>query len=133
MEVTTSFSTDLGDIEGDPVLLEQVLFNLLDNARKYAGPSGTVKVFARSDADWTELSLTDDGDGIPAADLERIFQKFYRRGGSDGRGPGTGLGLAIVRGFVFAMGGTIRAESPAFRKRGTRFIMRLRSAPRVPS
>jgi two-component system sensor histidine kinase KdpD len=129
MEVTTSFSTDLRDIEGDAVLLEQVLFNLLDNARKYAGSGGAVKVFARSDADWTEVSLTDDGDGIPAADLEVIFQKFYRGGGADGRGPGTGLGLAIARGFVSAMGGTIRAESPAFRKRGTRFIVKLRSAP----
>jgi two-component system sensor histidine kinase KdpD len=65
------------------------------------------------------------GRGIPAADIEKIFEKFYRRSGkADGRAPGTGLGLAIARGFVEAMGGTIKAESPAVKKRGTRFVLR---------
>ena len=128
MNVKTSFAADLGDIEGDAVLLEQVLFNLLDNARKYAASSRAVTVFARPEGEWTELSVTDNGKGIPTTDLEHIFEKFYRRGGSDGRGPGTGLGLAIARGFVSAMGGTIHAESPAFRKRGTRFTIRLKPA-----
>ena len=65
------------------------------------------------------------GRGIPVEDLEVIFQKFHRRAKGDGRPAGTGLGLSIARGFVAAMGGTIKAESPAMRKRGTRFVIRL--------
>ena len=78
--------------------------------------------------------MTDLGKGIPAKDLERIFEKFFRRGKADGRSPGTGLGLAIAKGFVEAMGGTITAESPAQRRRGTRITLHLpadRSAPRL--
>ena len=71
------------------------------------------------------ISVTDQGKGIPARDIDRIFEKFYRRVKGDGRAAGTGLGLSICRGFVEAMGGTIKAESPAIRKRGTRFIIRL--------
>ena len=71
------------------------------------------------------LSVTDQGKGIPPDDLERIFDKFYRRGKVDGRKAGTGLGLSISRGFVEAMGGTINAENPALRKRGTRIVIRL--------
>ncbi len=70
------------------------------------------------------ISVTDLGKGIPAKDLENIFEKFFRRGKPDGRTPGTGLGLAIARGFVEAMGGTIRAESPAVKRRGTRITLR---------
>ena len=69
-------------------------------------------------------AVTDLGKGIPPEDLDRIFEKFYRRGKPDGRAPGTGLGLSIARGFVEAMGGRIHAESPALKKRGTRIVMR---------
>lgn len=71
------------------------------------------------------ISVTDQGRGIPEEDLELIFEKFHRRAKGDGRPAGTGLGLSIARGFVTAMGGTIKAESPAVRKRGTRFVIRL--------
>ena len=60
---------------------------------------------------------------MPEADLEKIFEKFYRRARGDGRPAGTGLGLSIARGLVTAMGGTIRATSPAARKRGTRLTI----------
>ena len=70
------------------------------------------------------ISVSDHGKGIPPEDLDRIFEKFYRRGKPDGRSPGTGLGLSIARGFVEAMGGRIHAESPALKKRGTRIVMR---------
>jgi two-component system sensor histidine kinase KdpD len=106
-------------------LLGQVLFNLLDNAAKYGGDSGPISVFARRDGETVVVAVTDQGKGIPEADLERIFEKFVRRTKGDGRAAGTGLGLSIARGFVEAMGGTIRAESPAVRKRGTRFTVRL--------
>jgi two-component system sensor histidine kinase KdpD len=126
--VSMSFAPHLPAAQGDAVLLEQVLFNLLDNARKYAGSDQPVAVFARADDGMVSLAVTDQGKGIAAADLERIFDKFYRRGSGDGRAAGTGLGLSIARGFVNAMGGSIGAESPAARKRGTRFVIRLPAA-----
>jgi two-component system sensor histidine kinase KdpD len=123
--VDLSFSTDLPSARGDPVLLEQALFNILDNARKYGGPDKPVAIFVRADDGDVTISITDHGKGIPADDLERIFDKFYRRSKRDGRAPGTGLGLSIARGFVVGMGGSIQAESPAARRRGTRFLIRL--------
>ena len=103
------------------------MFNLLDNAHKYAD-EGEVVVHARNEANNVIISVTDEGPGIKPADLDRIFEKFYRGGGTDRRRPGTGLGLSICRGLVLAMGGTIQAESPAARRRGTRMIVRLPAA-----
>lgn len=123
--VEVSVATDVRPALGDATLLEQVLFNLLDNAHKYAGDAGPVAVFARSGEGQASISVTDQGKGIPPEELETIFDKFYRRAKGDGRAAGTGLGLSIARGFVQAMGGTLKAESPATRKRGTRFIIRL--------
>ncbi len=60
--------------------------------------------------------MLDEGDGIPAADLERVFDKFYRVRGADRQRAGTGLGLAICRGFVEAMGGTITAANRTDRR-----------------
>ena len=122
--VDSSLADELAPALGDPAMIEQVLFNLLDNARKYAGP-GPVSIFARSGDGSATISVTDQGKGIPANELDVIFNKFYRRAKGDGRSAGTGLGLAIARGFITAMNGTITAESPAIRKRGTRFIIRL--------
>lgn len=121
--IETGIAADLPLIEGDSVLLGQVLFNLLDNAVKYGGDE-PINVYARRDGKDVLISVTDLGRGIPAEDLDRIFEKFYRRGKPDGRSPGTGLGLSIARGFVEAMGGRIHAESPALKKRGTRIVMR---------
>lgn len=122
--IDVSIAPSLPAVNGDAAMLGQVLFNLLDNAAKYAG-DGPITVYARRDDGDIAISVTDQGKGIPPKDLDRIFDKFYRRAKGDGRAPGTGLGLSIARGFVESMGGTIRAESPAVRKRGTRFIIRL--------
>ena len=128
--IDVSIAPDLPPVRGDSTLLGQVLFNLIDNAHKYggqdsAGQSTPTTIFARREGGDVLLSVTDQGRGIPPDDLERIFDKFYRRGKVDGRKAGTGLGLSISRGFVEAMGGTINAESPALRKRGTRIVIRL--------
>jgi two-component system sensor histidine kinase KdpD len=93
----------------DGVLLEQVIFNLLDNAAKYAPGNSEVCVKASSNGGVVRVEVTDEGDGIPPGDLERIFDKFYRVQAADRRRAGTGLGLAICRGFIEAMGGTITA------------------------
>ncbi len=122
-KIETSIAAGLPLIKGDSVLLGQVLFNLIDNAVKYGGRE-PISLYARADTNEVVISLTDLGRGIPAKELESVFQKFYRRGKVDGRSPGTGLGLAIAKGFVEAMGGTITAESPAVRKRGTRMTLR---------
>ncbi len=124
LRVDVSIADPMPRATGDAVLLEQVLFNLLDNARKYGGDAA-VTVYARGEADKVAIAVTDQGKGIPEGDLERIFEKFYRRAKGDGRQAGTGLGLAIARDLVTAMGGTIKAESPATRRRGTRFVIRL--------
>jgi two-component system sensor histidine kinase KdpD len=123
-EIATNLARDLPFIKGDANLLEQVLFNLLDNAQKYGGGAGAT-VHARRLGDDAQISVTDEGDGVKPADLERIFEKFYQGGRSDGRKAGTGLGLSIARGLIEAMGGAIRAESPAARRRGTRIVIQL--------
>jgi two-component system sensor histidine kinase KdpD len=125
--IETSIGDSLPLIRGDSVLLGQVLFNLIDNAVKYGG-SDPISIYAKAEADEVVISVTDLGKGIPAKDLESIFEKFFRRGKPDGRTPGTGLGLAIARGFVEAMGGTIVAESPAVKRRGTRVTLRFPAA-----
>ncbi|MGP7982643.1 ATP-binding protein [Rhodoblastus sp.] len=121
--IETSLAPDLPSIRGDAQLLEQVLFNLLDNAHKYGGGSKAV-VHARREGDQVAITVTDDGPGIKPADLTRVFEKFYRGGKSDGRKAGTGLGLSICKGLIEAMGGTIEAQSPAARRRGTRIVLR---------
>ena len=120
--VVTSLARDLPYVRCDANLLEQVLFNLLDNAQKYGG-GGRVIVHARPEGANVLVSVTDEGPGIKPADLERVFEKFYRGGKADGRRAGTGLGLSISRGLVEAMGGKIWAESPAVRRRGARIVI----------
>ncbi|MBV8090107.1 MAG: sensor histidine kinase KdpD [Alphaproteobacteria bacterium] len=95
----------------DAVLFEQVLFNLLDNAAKYSPAGSTINIRASRDGELVEIEVVDEGTGIPPADLERIFDKFYRVHAQDRRRAGTGLGLAICRGFVEALGGWIEARN----------------------
>jgi PAS domain S-box-containing protein len=91
--------------------LRQVLANLLENAVKFSPDGGTVTVAARRTGGTVEVSVVDQGIGIPAAEHERIFRKFHRaEGGGRDRG-GTGLGLFIARGLVVAMGGRIWVDS----------------------
>jgi two-component system sensor histidine kinase KdpD len=112
-KVELIFESGLPMVTLDPVLFEQVLFNLLDNAAKYT-PSGTrIVIRARRDGGLMRIAIEDEGPGIPAGDLEHIFDKFYRGQSGDSHRAGTGLGLAICRGFVEAMGGTIAAANRA--------------------
>jgi two-component system, OmpR family, sensor histidine kinase KdpD len=102
---------DLPMLELDPVLLEQALFNLLDNAGKYSHPQTTVRIQSWREDDAVKLQILDEGSGIPPEDLERIFDKFHRAQKEDQVRAGTGLGLAISRGFIEAMGGSIVAAN----------------------
>ena len=91
----------------DPVLFEQVLFNILDNAAKYASPGTTVLIQSWQDGADVKLQVVDEGSGIPPEEIDRIFDKFHRAEKQDQVRAGTGLGLAISRGFIEAMGGSI--------------------------
>jgi two-component system sensor histidine kinase KdpD len=115
-DVSLDLPTDLPMLRLDPVLFEQVLFNLLDNAGKYAPPGSKIELRAVRDGEQVRLEIADGGDGIPESDLERIFDKFYRVHAADRKRAGTGLGLAISRGFVEAMGGTICAANRSDRR-----------------
>jgi two-component system sensor histidine kinase KdpD len=105
--VELDMAADLPMVEVDAILFEQVLFNLLDNAAKYAQAGTIVRIRCTRDQDRLRLDILDEGTGIPADELELIFDKFHRAPKGDQVRAGTGLGLAISRGFVEAMGGTI--------------------------
>jgi two-component system sensor histidine kinase KdpD len=122
--VELEVAPDLPMLEVDAVLFEQVLFNLLDNAAKYAPLHTTVRIQVWRDTDAVYLRVLDEGDGIAAQDLDHIFDKFYRAQKADQVRAGTGLGLAISRGFVEAMHGTIVAANRSDRS-GAAFTVRL--------
>ncbi|MGB3878063.1 MAG: sensor histidine kinase KdpD [Shinella zoogloeoides] len=108
----------------DPVLFEQVLFNLIDNAAKYAPDGTSIEIDGRQDGNTIMLSIKDEGPGIPSGDIERVFDSFYRVRKADQVRAGTGLGLSICRGFVEAMGGTITAANRTDRS-GAVFTIRM--------
>jgi two-component system sensor histidine kinase KdpD len=101
---------DLPLVKMDMALMTQVLVNLLDNAMKYSPPESGIELAARIDGSLLTIEVSDRGPGVPAGDLQRIFDKFYRLPVPEGAG-GTGLGLAICKGIVDAHSGTIRAEN----------------------
>jgi len=109
--VELELAPDLPMLELDAVLFEQVLFNLLDNAAKYAPPGSRILMQSWRDVDNVCLRVLDEGSGISATDLDHVFDKFYRAQKTDHVRAGTGLGLAISRGFVEAMHGTIVAAN----------------------
>jgi two-component system phosphate regulon sensor histidine kinase PhoR len=103
---------DLPVVRGNEERLGQVLVNLLHNAVKFSPEGGTVTVHARrADAEHVELSVEDEGLGIPAAAQARIFERFYKVDRARARGGGTGLGLSIARHVVQGHGGRIWVES----------------------
>src|SRR6266853_631848 len=110
-KVSLELAADLPMLELDAVLFEQVLFNLLDNAAKYAPADTTISIRSAREKHAVLLQILDEGGGIPPAELESIFDKFYRAQKGDHVRPGTGLGLAISRGFVEAMHCTISAAN----------------------
>ena len=92
----------------DPVLMEQVLINLLENATKYTPEGSPIDITAREKDGHIEIDLADRGPGVSPSERERIFEKFYRA--DEREGGGVGLGLTICRGIVTAHGGRIWAE-----------------------
>jgi PAS domain S-box-containing protein len=114
-------------IEGDPVALERVVTNLLTNAVKFTPDGGRIGLTAHVDADdvgAVRLTVSDSGIGIPAADLDRVFARFYRTSTANERAiQGSGLGLSIVRAIVEGHGGRVEVESAP--DQGATFTVRL--------
>lgn len=121
-------------VEGSADRLGQVVRNLIDNALSFSPPEGTVAVALNGDRDTAELTVDDDGPGIPPEALERIFERFYTERSAESFGSHSGLGLAIARQIITAHNGTIRAENrhaEAGPPAGARLIITLpRVAPR---
>ncbi len=105
-------SADLPLVNGDSLCLQQVLQNLLDNAVRYSPTGGRIIVRAFVDGPEIVISISDSGIGIPKAEQERIFERFYRADAARSRADGgTGLGLSIAKHLVEAHGGRIQVQS----------------------
>jgi two-component system, OmpR family, sensor histidine kinase KdpD len=99
----------------DPILIDQAIFHVLENAGKYTSPDSAVSIIVAALDNGITIEIADEGPGFPVEDGERIFAKFYRAPATS-RIAGTGLGLAICRGFVEAHGGTITATNRSDRR-----------------
>lgn len=134
--LTLAGMPETAEVRIDALRIGQVLTNLLQNARKYTPRGAHVEIGARAvdDHRGLEFWVTDDGPGIPAADLPRIFERFYRvdKGRARDTG-GTGLGLSIVKHMVQLHGGAVSAESKMGEGTTIRFRLPARPAPAVPS
>ncbi|HEX3426301.1 MAG TPA: ATP-binding protein [Acidimicrobiales bacterium] len=109
LEAHVSFAENFPKVYADPDKVEQVLTNLVENACKYASRKGLAVLGAVGPGDEVSVTVSDEGEGIPEADLHKVFTKFYRR--AEGRPTGSGLGLWISRGLVEAHNGQLVAES----------------------
>lgn len=112
--ITLAFPKKMGNLSAhlDPQRLEQVLSNLIGNALRYVPEGGRVWVTASETAEGLQITISDNGTGIPAADLPFIFDRFWRKDKSRSRASGgTGLGLAISRQLIEAQGGRIEAQN----------------------
>jgi signal transduction histidine kinase len=135
--LSTALAADLGQVKMDPAQIQQILLNLVLNARDAMPDGGRITVSTRNGTDpvpigresesrvlhWVELTVADTGDGMDAETLDRAFEPFFT---TKNPGRGNGLGLATARRLVRQEGGTIRAESEP--GKGTRVSMRL---PRI--
>jgi two-component system sensor histidine kinase KdpD len=129
--VDVEMPADLPLVQMDAVLIERVLANLLENASKYTPPETRITITARTVDGMLEVSVSDDGPGLPKGKEEAVFEKFAR-GEKETATPGVGLGLAICRAIVEAHHGTIHAEGGG--RKGARFVftLALGTPPEMP-
>jgi two-component system, OmpR family, phosphate regulon sensor histidine kinase PhoR len=112
LKVDVDLAPELPEIAADEVRLEEVLYNLIDNAVKYTPSGGTIQLRAEKLPNEVAISINDSGVGIPKHDLPRIFERFYRADKARSRElGGTGLGLAIVKHIAQLHGGRVEAQS----------------------
>lgn len=113
---------DVANLNIDPILIEQVIVNILENAAKYSEADTRIIVSLEKKKNEVFLKISDQGQGIPPEDREKVFDMFYRVRAGDSKIAGTGLGLAICRGIVEAHGGKIWAED-GFMNKGTLIVI----------
>jgi two-component system sensor histidine kinase KdpD len=116
-------------VHADAALFELVLVNVLENAVLYSEDGARIQVAVVREANACRIVVADEGCGIPASDLRRVFERFYRVPRAARAPRGSGLGLAIAKGFVEALGGHIEAQVPGIGERGSRILITLPLAP----
>lgn len=121
--ITVDINPELHLFKLDKGMLEQVIYNLLNNACLYTPWNSRIYIGARCHADVLQLVIEDNGNGFPEKEIENVFNKFYRL--ENTKTGGTGLGLSIVKGFTEAMGGTVHLEN--VHPKGARFTINLRA------
>jgi PAS domain S-box-containing protein len=123
--VTVSLADQPLTVDGDPVRLTQVFANLLNNAAKYTPPEGRIEISTKRDGDEAVVSIRDNGIGIRAEMLPRVFDLFFQTGRAKSREQGgMGIGLALARSLVEMHGGQVEARSDG-PGRGSEFVVRL--------
>ncbi|HEV2748280.1 MAG TPA: ATP-binding protein [Allosphingosinicella sp.] len=110
-EIKKSYAAPEAVVRADPVMLEQIFYNVLENAVRYSPPGSPIRVLARLEGARLAVEIADEGPGISPSEAERVFERFYRSHAALGQ-DGSGLGLSIAKGFTEAFGGTI-AAAPA--------------------
>jgi two-component system sensor histidine kinase KdpD len=124
--VVVDMSDELPPVYIDPVEIDQVVANLVENAVKYTPPGGRISVAAQVEDGELRVTVTDSGPGVASEALPRVFEPFYRAPMTDSV-RGSGLGLAVARGLVTAHGGRIWVENGS--GRGARFSFAIPSEP----
>lgn len=120
LEIEVASNQRVVNVQGDRARMEQVFENLLSNAIKYSPDGGKITISVAEQANLAQVSITDEGIGIPPQEIEHIWSRYYR--GADLEAKGTGLGLVNVRRIVEAHGGRIWVRSSG---RGTTFTFEL--------
>ena len=108
-KITININPNIPLIKTDKVMLEQILYNLINNACLYTKKDSTVNISAITHADILQLIVEDNGEGFPEQEIETVFEKFYRLEYS--KAGGTGLGLSIVKGFTEALKGNVSLKN----------------------
>jgi two-component system, OmpR family, sensor histidine kinase KdpD len=118
---------DAAPVRSEAVMLEQILYNILENAVMHTNPGATILTTAEADEHWIRITIEDSGAGIPDSDLDRVFDRFVK--GSGGSNPrSSGLGLSIAKGFAESIGGDVRASRAGGKLGGARIDVVLPSA-----
>ena len=123
--INREFSVASALVRADEALLEQVFLNVLENAVTHTPPGTIVRVSAEASGAHLVVAVEDDGEGIPAGERERVFERFHQVVANGRPSSGSGLGLSIARGFTELFGGTILASEARAPLRGTMLEMRL--------
>jgi two-component system sensor histidine kinase KdpD len=126
--ITKQYDIAAAPVRADPVMLEQVFYNVLENAVRYSPEGSCITVSATTADHHLAVSITDSGEGILASDLTLVFERFFRSRTSLPH-DGSGLGLSIAKGFAEAFGGSIEAARADERRGGTTIRIRLPLEP----